>query len=160
MDRLQGTQKRWQSVRDWIVRQIDSGEWPAQSKLPSIRGLARLFDTSITTVQRALSDLEANAYVLSVPRVGYFTRAPGPAAVSRADFASVTVNVNQAVVTMLAQAAASTTPSLSSAVLQGELTPHVQLSKCLAVLAAKGDPGLSGLVPPPGWPRCVGALPG
>lgn len=68
MDRFDVADKRWRIVKDWIIRQIDSGEWPAQTKLPSIRTLARLFTTSITTVQRALVDLEANAYVLSVPR--------------------------------------------------------------------------------------------
>jgi DNA-binding GntR family transcriptional regulator len=124
MDRFEAPDKRWRRVKDWIIRQIDSGEWPARTKLPSIRTLARLFDTSITTVQRALADLEANAYVLTEPRVGYFVSAAGRASpASRFDFSSVTVNVNHAVVAMLSQAASRTTLSLSSAVLHGDLTP-------------------------------------
>jgi len=151
MDRLDIPDKRWWRVKDWIIRQIDSGEWPAQTKLPSIRTLARLFDTSITTVQRALADLEANAYVLTVPRVGYFVSTTGRgSAGSSFDFSAVTVNVNHAVVAMLSQAASRTTLSLSSAVLHGDLTPHVLLNKCMATLASKANPSVAGLVPPPG----------
>lgn len=151
MDRFESTDKRWRIVKDWVIRQIDSGEWPGESKLPSIRVLARLFETSLTTVQRALAELEANAYVLSVPRVGYFVaasaRAPRNA---HPDFSSVTVNVNHAVVAMLAQAASPAMTSLSSAVLHNELTPQVQLNKCLAALAGKTGLALAGLVAPPG----------
>lgn len=151
MDRFETPDKRWRRVKDWIIRQIDSGEWPARTKLPSIRTLARLFDTSITTVQRALADLEANAYVLTEPRVGYFVSAAGRASpASRFDFSSVTVNVNHAVVAMLSQAASRTTLSLSSAVLHGDLTPHVLLNKCMATLASKADLAIAGLVTPPG----------
>lgn len=151
MDRFDVPDKRWWIVKDWIIRQIDSSEWPAQTKLPSIRTLARLFDTSLTTVQRALADLEANAYVLSVPRVGYFVSAAGRARTgSRFDFSTVTVNVNHAVVAMLSQATSRTSLTLSSAVLHGDLTPHVQLNKCIATLASKANQSIAGLVPPPG----------
>lgn len=151
MDSFDRTDKQWQIVRDWIVRQIGSGEWPAESRLPSIRALARLFETSITTVQRALNDLEANAYVTSVARVGYFVSMSGRAAVDDGfELSSVSVDVNHAVVAMLSQAASSTTASLSSAVLHGELTPHVLLNKCQSVLANKADPSHAALVPPPG----------
>ncbi|WP_150785343.1 winged helix-turn-helix domain-containing protein, partial [Pseudomonas fluorescens] len=94
MDRFDLPDKRWRIVKDWIIRQIDSGEWPADTKLPSIRALTRMFESSITTVQRALADLEADAYVSTVPRVGYFVSASGrgkPA--SDFDFSSVPVNV-------------------------------------------------------------------
>ncbi|MEO9331150.1 PLP-dependent aminotransferase family protein [Ectopseudomonas guguanensis] len=151
MDRFDVADKRWRIVKDWIIRQIDSGEWPAQTKLPSIRTLARLFTTSITTVQRALVDLEANAYVLSVPRVGYFVSAAGRASMESAfDFSTVTVNVNHAVVAMLSQATSSTGLSLSSAVLHGDLTPYVLLNKCTATLASKANLSIAELIPPPG----------
>lgn len=151
MDRFEKTDKRWRIVKDWVICQIDSGEWPPDSRLPSIRALARLFETSITTVQRALTDLEANAYVLTVPRVGYFVSASGRAGtLARPDLAGVTVNVNHAVVSMLSQAASGTSVSLSSAVLHSELTPHVLLNKCLGVVAGKADPAHAGLVAPPG----------
>ncbi|WP_426201906.1 PLP-dependent aminotransferase family protein [Pseudomonas sp. TWP3-1] len=153
MDRFDLPDKRWRIVKDWVIRQIESGEWAAESKLPSIRTLARLFETSITTVQRALADLEADAYVSTIPRVGYFVSASGQAKPASAfDFSGVTVNINHAVVAMLSQAASRTTASLSSAVLHSDLTPHVLLNKCLSVLAAKADNSLTGLVAPPGLP--------
>lgn len=153
MDKFDRADKRWRIVNDWMIRQIEGGEWAAESKLPSIRSLARLFETSITTVQRALTDLQANAYVFTVPRVGYFVSATAqtkPA--SGFDFSSVSVNVNHAVVTMLSQAASRATASLSSAVLHSDLTPHVLLNKCLSAVAAKADNALTGLVAPPGLP--------
>lgn len=151
MDRFDKPEKRWQTVKEWIIRQIDSGEWTAGSKLPSVRVLARLFGASITTVQRALADLEANAYVLSTPRVGYFVSAPGrETASSRFDLSSISVDVNHAVVAMLSQAARQGSTSLSSAVLHNDLTPDVLLNKCLAGLATKNDQALAGLVAPPG----------
>jgi len=151
MDRFDITEKRWRIVKDWVIRQIQSGEWVAGSKLPSIREFSRMFETSITTVQHALADLEAEAYILAVPRVGCFVSASGRTDSAREfDFSSVTVEVNHAVVAMLSQAAACTTVSLSSAVLHVDLTPHVLLNKCLSVLAAKADPSHAGLVAPPG----------
>lgn len=153
MKRFESTDKRWRIVQDWIVRQIEGGEWPDESKLPSIRILARMFNTSITTVQRALAELEANAYILSVPRVGYFVSAAGRTRLdSGFDFSSVTVNVNHAVVSMLSQAAFPETLSLSSAVLHSELTPHILLNKCLSSVAGKADNSMTGLVAPPGLP--------
>ncbi|WKV96856.1 winged helix-turn-helix domain-containing protein [Pseudomonas sp. H22_DOA] len=74
MDRFDLPDKRWRIVKDWIIRQIDSGEWPADTKLPSIRALTRMFETSITTVQRALADLEADAYVSTVPGLAISSR--------------------------------------------------------------------------------------
>lgn len=149
MDRNPNPDKRWHTVNAWLLRQIDSGEWPSGTQLPSVRELARLFDSSIATVQRALAELEANAYVQATPRVGYFV-AKGAAQVQGFDLASVSVNVNHAVVAMLAQAASNTTLSLSSAVLHDELTPQVLLNKCLATLVGKADQPLAGLIAPPG----------
>ncbi|NBK37624.1 PLP-dependent aminotransferase family protein [Pseudomonas soli] len=149
MDRNPKPDKRWHTVNTWLLRQIDSGEWPTGTQLPSVRELARLFDSSLATVQRALAELEANAYVQATPRVGYFV-AKGAAQVQGFDLASVSVNVNHAVVAMLAQAAGNGGLSLSSAVLHDELTPQVLLNKCLMALASKADQPLAGLIAPPG----------
>lgn len=151
MDKGKREAKRWRHVRDWVVRQIDSGELTPTAPLPSIRELARLCATSLTTVQRALVDLEAEAYVVAVPRVGYFVAAarqgkpPAPY-----DFSGVEVQVNQAVVAMLSQAASRPGLALSSAVLHDELTPQVLLNRCLVSLAGKADARLAGLIAPPG----------
>ena len=149
MDSTPKPDKRWHTVNTWLLRQIDSGEWPTGTQLPSVRELARLFDSSLATVQRALAELEANAYVQATPRVGYFV-AKGAAQVQGFDLASVSVNVNHAVVAMLAQAASNGGLSLSSAVLHDELTPQVLLNKCLTTLASKADQPLAGLIAPPG----------
>ncbi|MFT0868029.1 PLP-dependent aminotransferase family protein [Pseudomonas sp. CAM1A] len=149
MDRNPKPDKRWHTVNTWLLRQIDSGEWPTGTQLPSVRELARLFDSSLATVQRALAELEANAYVQATPRVGYFV-AKGAAQVQGFDLASVSVNVNHAVVAMLAEAASNGGLSLSSAVLHDELTPQVLLNKCLTTLASKADQPLAGLIAPPG----------
>ncbi|MEW9681992.1 PLP-dependent aminotransferase family protein [Pseudomonas sp. TE50-2] len=151
MDSTPKPDKRWHTVNTWLLRQIDSGEWPTGTQLPSVRELARLFDSSLATVQRALAELEANAYVQATPRVGYFV-AKGAAQVQGFDLASVSVNVNHAVVAMLAQAASNGGLSLSSAVLHDELTPQVLLNKCLTTLASKADQPLAGLIAPPGLP--------
>ena len=151
MDSTPKPDKRWHTVNTWLLRQIDSGEWPTGTQLPSVRELARLFDSSLATVQRALAELEANAYVQATPRVGYFV-AKGAAQVQGFDLASVSVNVNHAVVAMLAQAASNGGLSLSSAVLHDELTPQVLLNKCLTTLASKADQPLAGLIVPPGLP--------
>lgn len=153
MDKFDRREKRWRIVREWITRQIEGGEWAAESKLPSIRTLARLFNTSITTIQRALADLEADAYILIVPRVGYFVSASAQTNPANGfDLSSVSVNVNHAVVAMLSQAANRETASLSSAVLHSELTPHSLLNKCLSAVANKHDHTLTGLIAPPGLP--------
>ncbi|MFJ4445795.1 PLP-dependent aminotransferase family protein [Pseudomonas sp. NPDC089422] len=151
MERNPSPDKRWHTLKDWLLRQIDSGGWPPGTQLPSVRELARMFGSSIATVQRALAELESNAYVSATPRVGYFV-AKGATAAQQYDLTSVTVNVNHAVVAMLSQAAGHTRLSLSSAVLHGELTPEVLLNKCLATLASKPDAALAGLIAPPGLP--------
>jgi len=153
MERFESADRRWKIVKDWIVRQIEQGEWPDDFKLPSIRILARMFDTSITTVQRALAELEANAFILGVPRVGYFVSPSGRKPTGcRFDFSSVSVNVNHAVVSMLSQAVSTENLSLSSAVLHTDLTPNALLNKCVTAVASKIDSSLAGLVAPPGLP--------
>ncbi|WP_411754662.1 PLP-dependent aminotransferase family protein [Serratia sp. (in: enterobacteria)] len=153
MEQLHQTEKRWQTVRDWIIKQIQVGKWENEIQLPSIRTLARLFQTSITTVQRALADLEASAYVFSVPRVGYFVSQGCQKDVEhQLDFSAVDVNVNHAVVKMLSEAALPDSLSLSSAVLHSDLTPRAWLNKSLISCAAKSGDMLAGFVAPPGLP--------
>jgi len=146
------SERRWRQVRNWIARQIESGEWAAKTKLPSIRILAHMFKSSIATIQRALADLEANAYVHSLPRIGYFVSDTGRIApVNSIDFSAINIDVNHAVVSMLSQAAFHDTTSLSSAVLHNNLTPDALLNKCLTRLASKADSNLSAVIDPPGF---------
>lgn len=153
MEQLFQTEKRWQTVRDWIIKQIQAGEWGGEIQLPSIRSLARLFQTSITTIQRALADLEASAYIFSVPRVGYYVSQGCQKNVERPlDFSAVDVNVNHAVVKMLSEAAQPGSLSLSSAVLHSDLIPRALLNKSLISCAGKSGDMLAGFVAPPGLP--------
>ncbi|MBL1377468.1 PLP-dependent aminotransferase family protein [Zobellella iuensis] len=149
----QRNEPRWKTIRHWIVRQINSGEWPETMKLPSIRALSRMFDTSVTTVQRALGDLESSCYIRAEPRTGYFVAAKTQAVpADETGFASVAVNVNHAVVAMLSRAGRLKSASLSSAVLHDDLIPHTLLKKCLSAVADRYDSLLTGFIPPPGLP--------
>lgn len=153
MDRFPLSDKRWKIVKNWIIRQIETDEWVADSKLPSTRVIARLFETSISTVQRAFNDLETDAYVRTVPHIGRFVAKAKPKdSGKKFDFSTCPVNVNHAVVAMLSQAASPIGLSLSSAVLHPDLTPHVLLNKCLSKLLSKEHSSLVGLMPPPGYP--------
>lgn len=162
--------RRWQSVRDWLLHRIRTGVLASGARLPSVRQLALSFRTSIGTVQRALRDLEINAHVRSVPKVGYFvTRASvqdrddaagragaltgvetGSGMLTSDELAGVSVNVNQSVVQMLAAAACRNSAALNSAVLDERLTPHVLLDRCLVALGRSRSHALHGLVSPPG----------
>ena len=126
---------RWQDVHDWIIRQIDGDIWSEGTRLPSVRALARLFDTSLGTVQRALAALESEARVHTVPRAGILVSARAHPDDEAVDFSALTVRVDQAVVQMLSQAVQPGHLAFSSAVLADELTPHVQLKRCLATVA-------------------------
>ena len=116
---------RWQDVHDWIIRQIDGDIWSEGTRLPSVRALARLFDTSLGTVQRALAALESEARVHTVPRAGILVSARAHPDDEAVDFSALTVRVDQAVVQMLSQAVQPGHLAFSSAVLADELTPHV-----------------------------------
>lgn len=144
---------RWQDVHDWIIRQIDGDIWSEGTRLPSVRALARLFDTSLGTVQRALAALESEARVHTVPRAGILVSARAHPDDEAVDFSALTVRVDQAVVQMLSQAVQPGHLAFSSAVLADELTPHVQLKRCLATVARQYGHELHGFVPPPGLPR-------
>ncbi|HCE43504.1 MAG TPA: hypothetical protein DET40_08150 [Lentisphaeria bacterium] len=54
-----------ESVKDRLAGKIDSGEYPAGSKLPPIRELVRELDASFVTVQRAIGLLQKEQYVKS-----------------------------------------------------------------------------------------------
>lgn len=145
-------QPRWQPVHDWIIRQIESDAWPEGKRLPSVRALADLFHTSIGTVQRALEQLETDAWLRTVPKVGIFVASGSTTPANDTDYAGVTVRVDKAVVEMLSQAVQPGHVSFSSAVLGDELVPQIPLNKCLALVTRHADASVHGLVPPPGLP--------
>ena len=51
---------------------IENGTWPAQSKLPSLREQAEISGFSLMTVMNAYQDLEAQGFIYSREKSGYF----------------------------------------------------------------------------------------
>ncbi|ENM3860283.1 PLP-dependent aminotransferase family protein [Vibrio cholerae] len=148
---MSNSEKRWKSVRKWIALQIQSGEWPAGHKLPSIRSLSKLFDVSVATIQRALSDLELSSFIEARPKKGYFVLTPSSTSpLNYLDYNGVSVNVNHAVVNMLAKAGQMKKASLSSAVLQDDLKPDAYLKKCMVACANRYEELETGFLSPPG----------
>ncbi len=148
---MNSSEKRWKSVRKWIALQIQSGEWPTGHKLPSIRSLSQLFDVSLATIQRALSDLEQSSFIEAKPKRGYFVLTPSSnPPLNNLDYNGVLVNVNHAVVNMLAKAGQMKKSSLSSAVLQDDLKPDAYLKKCMMACANRYEELETGYLSPPG----------
>jgi len=65
----------YRRVADDIVMRIDSGIWPAGTKLPSERELCIEYDVSQITVRRALRDLTNEGRVYSRHGLGWFASA-------------------------------------------------------------------------------------
>lgn len=75
-----------------IRKQIETGAFSAGEKLPSKRKLALHLEISQSTIERAYAQLDAEGYIRSTPRSGYFVSelepleiAPGTAAEIRPD---------------------------------------------------------------------------
>ena len=63
----------YQQVAGYLRRRIRSGQLADGEMLPSIRQLAREWDVSDSTAERALDALRAEGYVQSVHGVGTFS---------------------------------------------------------------------------------------
>jgi len=61
-------QKTARELAQTLRQQIRDGRWPVGQRLPSLRQLAAELETSVPTVQRALSELEAVNLIKSEPR--------------------------------------------------------------------------------------------
>lgn len=59
-----------------IKEQINSGDLPANSKLPSVRHLSNTLGVSISTVENTYRQLSIEGYIESRPRSGYFVVPP------------------------------------------------------------------------------------
>lgn len=55
----------YRQIFDQIVEQIQSGEIPEGTILPSIRGLAKELGISVITTTRAYNELESEGYIVS-----------------------------------------------------------------------------------------------
>ena len=60
----------------FFVNAIKNKELPEQTKLPSIRTLSEDYNISRNTVTKAYSELEANGYIYSLSKSGFFVKNP------------------------------------------------------------------------------------
>lgn len=71
-------QKNGIHLLDHLKAMIASGKYPPNSKLPSLRELAKEYSLSLGTVQRCIAHLEDNGVVTSCHGAGIFVRPPDP----------------------------------------------------------------------------------
>jgi DNA-binding GntR family transcriptional regulator len=64
----------YQAIAAQVIRNIEAGDLAPDSKLPSVRELAKTFGVTVATAQRALSQLAADGYVKVIPGHGSFVR--------------------------------------------------------------------------------------
>lgn len=64
--------KKYIEIYDYYKSLIKTGQLKSGDKLPSVRHAAELHEVSKTTIQNAYFDLQADGYILSVEKSGYF----------------------------------------------------------------------------------------
>lgn len=65
----------YQALAAALLAKIRRGELQPDDQLPTIRALAKEYDVTIATAQRAVHQLALDGYVTSVPNLGSFVRA-------------------------------------------------------------------------------------
>ena len=68
---------KYQEVRSYLKKGIESGRFPTGNRLPSIRQLSLDFHCSKDTVQRALLELRHEQYLYAKPQSGYYVLEQG-----------------------------------------------------------------------------------
>ncbi|MTI09566.1 histidine utilization repressor [Curvivirga aplysinae] len=74
-------QPRYKQIKDHIIHHIRSGEWPADSQIPSENELLKELGVSRMTVNRAVRELTAEGVLRRVQGLGTFVAGPQPASV-------------------------------------------------------------------------------
>ena len=64
----------YRQIADDIAAQISSGKYQPAARIPSYQQLARLYDVSISTAQRAVLVLQERGLVYGEPGRGVFVR--------------------------------------------------------------------------------------
>lgn len=62
----------YQQIRNWIVREMDSGRWPVHYKLPAEDDLARMLEVNRGTLRQALRDLITTGRLTQIHGKGTF----------------------------------------------------------------------------------------
>jgi len=152
MSDLRSRVSKYKQIMTWLRYQIENGNYPQGARLPSVRQLSLQFKVSLTTVLRALSELEGEDIIQSVSRSGWFVSQQ--ASKSRnlwADFSGMEIQVNRDIVHMLTTMAESGTSPISSAVLGRDMVPDDLLRRCLVSVAKKSTDVTGEYLPPPGY---------
>lgn len=63
---------KYEAIFNTLLHQIQSGEIPTGSKMPSIRNLKQTYSCSTSTIQTTLKKLEDHHLVYSIPKSGYY----------------------------------------------------------------------------------------
>ncbi|WP_165791865.1 PLP-dependent aminotransferase family protein [Thalassospira marina] len=143
---------KYKKIMAWLRYQIENENYPKDVRLPSVRQLSRQFKVSLTTAQRALSELEGEGIIHSVSRSGYFANQRPPKDRNFwAEFSGLEVQVNKDIVQMLITMAEGDTSPISSAVLGKDLVPDSLLRRCLVSIAQKSTDISAEYLPPPGY---------
>lgn len=66
----------YRQVRNWLKEKIISGQWPAESRIPSENELVELLGVSRMTINRAVRELAAEGWLDRQAGVGTFVAAP------------------------------------------------------------------------------------
>lgn len=70
----------YQQVKAHILKKIDSGEWPPDTKVPSENQLVKSLNVSRMTVNRAMRELSENERLVRIQGVGTYVARPKPIA--------------------------------------------------------------------------------
>ncbi|MFM9641529.1 GntR family transcriptional regulator [Streptomyces turgidiscabies] len=65
---------RWRRVYETLRTRVESGEYPPDSRVPSIVQVAEEFGVAQVTAQKALAGLRAEGYTYTEPGIGSFVR--------------------------------------------------------------------------------------
>ncbi|MBU8690997.1 PLP-dependent aminotransferase family protein [Priestia megaterium] len=63
---------KYETIYQSLLQKIQSGDFPARAKLPSIRGLSQQYICSKSTILAALKRLEEQHIIYSIPKSGYY----------------------------------------------------------------------------------------
>ncbi|MCR8655946.1 aminotransferase-like domain-containing protein [Paenibacillus endoradicis] len=63
---------KYESIYDYLINQIQRGDLPVGTKLPSIRDLSKTFSCSISTILTAIKKLEDQHLIYAMPKSGYY----------------------------------------------------------------------------------------
>lgn len=66
---------RWRQLMEVLRKRILDGTYLPRTKIPSFTQLTQEFGVGMNTVRHAITDLEAQGYVLPVSSLGTFVRA-------------------------------------------------------------------------------------